>query len=132
MLRKFLCLSALAALLAGCSSPPEPIPVEWDKPAVNMNTGLPRWQPNNAVIPAPVVTGHWMEHITGFNPDNVFSPSVWYAVAHSSQAAVSAPGSESYFTAKSWLRNAGYKGVITFIPKNNCLSCQSTEIFFYR
>lgn len=129
---KILYLAALAALLAGCSSPPEPVHVEWDTPAQQMNTGLPHWEPNNAVIPSPVVTGHWSQHIARFNPDMLFTPAVWYAVAHSSQAIVSAPDSERYFAAKAWLRNGGYKGIIQFRPQSNCFNCNNTQIFFYR
>lgn len=129
---KILYLAALAALLAGCASPPEPLPVKWDKPAEQMNTGLPEWEANGAVIPSPLITGHWSQHIASFNSGNIFAPAVWYAVAHSSQAVVSAPDSESYFTAKSWLRAGGYKGLIEFRPKRSCLSCHTTEIFFYR
>ena len=129
---KILCFATLAALLAGCSSPPEPAPVEWDKPAVQLNTDLPKWEPNGAVIPSPVITGHWSQHIASFNPNNIFTPAVWYAVAHSSQAAISAPDSASYFTAKSWLRAGGYKGLIEFRPKGNSLNFRTTEIFFYR
>ena len=129
---KILCFAALAALLAGCSSPPEPIAVEWNKPAVSMNPDLAQWEPNGAVIPAPVVTGHWSQHIASFNPNNIFTPAVWYAVAHSSLTVISAPDSESYFTAKTWLRAGGYKGLIQFRPKGSCLNCHTTEIFFYR
>lgn len=31
----------LAAIVTGCSSPPPPVPVEWDKAAVPLNTRLP-------------------------------------------------------------------------------------------
>ncbi|MEZ2576331.1 cag pathogenicity island Cag12 family protein [Buttiauxella ferragutiae] len=131
-MRNMLCLSVLVALLAGCSSAPEPVPVEWDKPADSMNGTLPQWTENNAVIPASMVTGHWSQHIASFNPENIFTPAVSYAVAHSSQVTVSAPDSERYFTAKTWLRQGGYKGLIEFSPKDNCFNCNTTEIFFYR
>lgn len=129
---KILYLTALATLLIGCSSPPEPLPVEWDKPAAQINTGLPRWSPNNVIIPSPAVTGQWSQHIPHFNPDNIFTPAVWYAAAHSSEAIVSAPNSESYFMAKTWLRHGGYTGLVAFRPKSDCLNCNNTEIFFYR
>ena len=30
-------------VLSGCSSPPPPVPVEWNKPGQSVNTGLPQW-----------------------------------------------------------------------------------------
>ncbi|EBI7047150.1 hypothetical protein VSW90_004389 [Salmonella enterica] len=128
---KILYLAALAALVTGCSSPPEPQPVEWNQPAEQINNNFPQWTENNVVIPAPVVTGRWSYYIANFSPDNIYTMEVWYAVAHSSEVTVSSPDSKHYFIAKDWLRNHGYKGLVTFQPKINCLTCASTEIFFY-
>lgn len=131
-MRNLCCFVAMATLLAGCSSPPEPLPVEWDKPAVQMNTGLPRWEPDDVVIPSPVVTGHWSQHIARFDPGDMFAPEIWYAVAHSSRVVVSAPDSQRYFMAKAWLRDGGYKGVTEYRQQGRCFTCNTTEIFFYR
>ncbi|ECC9721816.1 TPA: cag pathogenicity island Cag12 family protein [Salmonella enterica subsp. enterica serovar Java] len=128
---KTLYLAALAALLAGCSSPPEPRPVEWDQPAEQINNNFPQWTENNLVIPAAVVSGHWSYYIANFSPENIYSTEVWYAVAHSSEVTVSAWNGENYFIARDWLRKHGYKGLVTFRKKTNCLTCTSTEIFFY-
>nr|WP_283797782.1 hypothetical protein [Klebsiella pneumoniae] len=34
----------LAAIVTGCSSPPPPVPVDWDKAAAPLNTSLPQWR----------------------------------------------------------------------------------------
>ncbi len=124
--------SAMIVILSGCSSPPEPVQPEWDKPGVEMNTTLPQWSENRVILPSSTVEGHWSIKMV-FNPDAVYPPDVWYAVVHSNQVIVKAPDGERYFRAKDWLRNNGYSGVISFQPKlNNCLTCNTTEIKFYR
>ncbi|GCZ01993.1 hypothetical protein HmCmsJML134_04324 [Escherichia coli] len=40
----------LAAIVTGCSSPPPPVPVEWDKAAAPLNTRLPQWRDNNVIV----------------------------------------------------------------------------------
>lgn len=45
----------LAAIVTGCSSPPPPVPVEWDKAAAPLNTSLPQWSDNNVMVPSPTV-----------------------------------------------------------------------------
>lgn len=128
-----LCLTTAAmGILAGCSSPPEPVQPEWDKPGVEMNTSLPQWSENRVILPSPTVEGHWSIKMA-LNPDAVYPSNLWYAVVHSSQVNVNAPDGERYFRAKAWLQKNGYSGVTTFLPKlNNCLTCNTTEIEFYR
>ncbi|EQA6227966.1 cag pathogenicity island Cag12 family protein [Enterobacter ludwigii] len=131
-MNKILCFTAAVALLAGCSSPPEPLPVEWDKASTVINTDLSDWQPNKIIVPSLAVNGHWSKKIANFKPSNIFTPAVWYAVAHSSQAAVSAPDSQAYFTAKLWLRNGGYNGVIKYTPNKKHFNCLNTDIYLSR
>lgn len=47
----------LAAIVTGCSSPPPPVPVKWDKTAAPLNTRLPQWSDNNVIVPSPTVNG---------------------------------------------------------------------------
>lgn len=49
----------LAAIITGCSSPPPPVPVAWDKAAEPLNTRLPQWRDNNVTVPSPTVNGKW-------------------------------------------------------------------------
>ncbi|PWC17120.1 hypothetical protein DDT52_16385 [Brenneria roseae subsp. roseae] len=124
--------SAVVVMFSGCSSPPEPVQPEWDKPGVDMNTTRPQWSENRVMLLSPIIDDHWSIKMR-FNPDAVYPPNIWYAVVHSSQVIVNAPEGERYFRAKDWLRNNGYSGVIVFQPKlNNCLACNTTEIEFYR
>jgi|AGFS01.1.fsa_nt_gi hypothetical protein len=132
MLRKLTGLMAAAVLLAGCSSPPEPAPVNWEQPAQAVTTTLPQWEPNAVIVPSPVTQGHWSAYLARFTPGGEYTAAQWYAVAHAAQAVVSAPDGAAYFAAKSWLRQGGYRGVVTFRPQTGCLTCNNTEIFFYR
>ena len=54
----------LAAIVTGCSSPPPPVPVEWDKAAVPLNTRLPQWRDNNVIVPSPTVNGKWTSSVS--------------------------------------------------------------------
>lgn len=132
MLRKLTGLATAAALLAGCSSPPEPAPVNWEALPVPVTRTLPQWEPNSVIIPSQVTQGRWSAYVARFTPGGVYSAAQWYAVAHAAQAVVSAPDSAGYFAAKNWLRQGGYHGVVTFRPHTGCLTCNTTEIFFYR
>lgn len=123
----------LVLLLAGCSSPPPPPPVEWDKPAAPMNGTLPQWSDNNVTVTAPAVTGRWSTVLYAFNgSETVYTPEVYYAVAHSPRIVVATPGGASFFTAKNWLRKHGAKGVIQYQPKIHCLTCNETDVYLAR
>jgi len=124
--------TTMMVTLSGCSSPQEPVQPDWDKPGEEMNTMLSQWSTNRVILRSPRVDGHWSIKMT-FNPDAVYPPNLWYAVAHSNQVIVKAPDGDRYFRAKDWLRNNGYSGVITFQPKlNDYLTSNTTEIEFYR
>ena len=132
MPRRFVYLITAATLLAGCGSAPEPGPVNWEAVPVPVTRPLPQWEPNTVIIPSQVTQGHWSAYVARFTPGGVYSAAQWYAVAHAAQAVVSAPDSARYYAAKSWLRQGGYHGVVTFRPHTGCLTCNTTEIFFYR
>lgn len=131
-------LSAIAPvmfvlLLSGCSSPPPPPPVEWEKPAAPMNSTLPQWSDTNITVTASAVTGRWSTVLYAFNEsETVYTPEVYYAVAHSPRIVVATPGGASFFTAKNWLRKHGAKGVIQYRPKIRCLACYETDVYLSR
>ena len=123
----------LVLLLAGCSSPPPPIPVEWEKPAAPMNGTLPQWSDNNVTVTAPAVSGRWSTVLYAFNgSETVYTPEVYYAVAHSPRIVVATPDGASFFTAKNWLRKHGAKGVIQYQSKIRCLACYETDVYLSR
>lgn len=120
------------AVLSACSSPPKPAQPDWNTPAKNINTTLPRWSENHAIFPSPDILDHASVSIR-FPSDDVYLPDIGYALAHSRLVIVSAPDGAQYFRAKSWLQKKGYSGVITFMPeKNTCLTCHKTVITFSR
>ncbi|EGZ3995986.1 Cag pathogenicity island protein Cag12 [Salmonella enterica subsp. enterica serovar Wichita] len=124
-------LLLFVVILAGCSSPPEPTPVEWDKtPAIKMNTQSPRWKENNTVVPAKDVTERWSRHLIRFTPDTPYLPAVYYTVTHSTTFIVFASSGAEYFKAKDWLIHNGAAGVITYKFKSR--DNKGTEIFLSR
>jgi len=120
-------------LISGCSSPPPPEPVEWDKETQATNTALPSWQANDLIIPSPVVTGSWFKTLYSFTGDEgSYGIDVYYAVPHSHRIVVSASRTSDYFAAKTWLRQHGAKGVIEYQHKLAGFGFYQTDLFFYR
>lgn len=123
----------LAAIITGCSSPPPPVPVAWDKAAEPLNTRLPQWRDNNVTIPSPTVNGKWTLSVSTHSfHDTTWTPAVFYAAAHSTRIVVSAQSGTDFFNARNWLRQNGAKGVIEYQPVFNCLTCRETTIYFSR
>lgn len=123
----------LAAIITGCSSPPPPVPVAWDKAAEPLNTRLPQWRDNNVTVPSPTVNGKWTLSVSTHSfHDTTWTPAVFYAAAHSTRIVVSAQSGTDFFNARNWLRQNGAKGVIEYQPVFNCLTCRETTIYFYR
>ncbi|MCQ3210285.1 cag pathogenicity island Cag12 family protein [Salmonella enterica] len=132
MLPKLTGLTAIVVLLAGCSSPPEPAAVDWSQPAQPVTTTRPVWEPNRLIVASPVTEGHWSQVLARFEPGGIYPAAQWYAVAHASRAVVNAPDGQRFFAAKTWLREGGYKCVVEFRPRSGCLTCDTSEIVFYR
>ncbi|KGT87021.1 hypothetical protein NG99_24405 [Erwinia typographi] len=122
----------LGLLLAGCSSPPEPTKVEWDKPVTAVNASFPGWHENTTVVRSPLASGPWAQTLTDFRYDGNYPSEVWYAVTHASRIMVSAPDASRYFTARDWLIRHGATGLMVYQPKTRCLTCTSTDIYFSR
>lgn len=119
----------LAAIITGCSSPPPPVPVAWDKAAEPLNTRLPQWRDNNVTVPSPTVNGKWTLSVSTHSfHDTTWTPAVFYAAAHSTRIVVSAQSGTDFFNARNWLRQNGAKGVIEYQPVFNCLTCRETTI----
>ena len=123
----------LAAIITGCSSPPPPVPVAWDKAAEPLNSRLPQWRDNNVTVPSPTVNGKWTLSVSTHSfHDTTWTPAVFYAAAHSTRIVVSAQSGTDFFNARNWLRQNGAKGVIEYQPVFNCLTCRETTIYFSR
>lgn len=106
-----------AAIITGCSSPPPPVPVAWDKAAEPLNTRLPQWRDNNVTVPSPTVNGKWTLSVSTHSfHDTTWTPAVFYAAAHSTRIVVSAQSGTDFFNARNWLRQNGAKGVIEYQP----------------
>ncbi|MBS0847034.1 cag pathogenicity island Cag12 family protein [Citrobacter sp. JGM124] len=120
-------------LLAGCSAPPKPTAIEWDNPLAAINHTLPIWQENSLVTRSPVASGHWSRIIANFQGNSQeWTPDIWYAIAHSTHIAVTAPDATAFFAAKTWLRQQGATALIAYRPKTHCLICNTTDIYLCR
>ncbi|WP_282677413.1 cag pathogenicity island Cag12 family protein [Serratia marcescens] len=128
MVMMLVCLS----VVAGCSSPPPPTPVDWDKTPTAMNGTLPEWRENYVVNPAPHVDGKWSRVIRSFSTDTPYGVDVYYAVVHSSFVMVTANNADDFFNAKSWLRTHGAKGVIRYQKSEFSWSGRNTDIYLSR
>ncbi|UMX84516.1 cag pathogenicity island Cag12 family protein [Klebsiella pneumoniae] len=123
----------LAAIVTGCSSPPPPVPVEWDKAAEPLNTSLPQWSDNNVIVPSPTVNGKWTSSISAQSfYDTIWTPTVFYAVAIQHELSSLHNPALISLMPKTWLRQNGAKGVIEYQPVFNCLTCRETTIYFSR
>ncbi|MCV1269251.1 cag pathogenicity island Cag12 family protein, partial [Escherichia coli] len=92
-----------------------------------------QWSDNNVIVPSPTVNGKWTSSISAQSfYDTIWTPAVFYAVAHSTRIVVTAQSGTDFFNAKNWLRQNGAKGVIEYQPVFNCLTCRETTIYFSR
>ena len=128
---KVITMLLFSLVLSGCSSPPPPMPVEWDEPGQSVNTDLPQWRDNPVIIPSPVVKDKWLLsiHARNFN-ETRWTAAVFYVVAHSARIVVTAPSGAEFFTAKDWLRQYGAKGVIEYQLVSGCLTSSDACIYF--
>ena len=132
MKRSNLLAAVILFSLGGCSSAPPPVAVEWEKKAETVNSQIPVWQPNSAVVPSENVTGNWSYVLSDFSGDDGNYPVAFYfGVTHSQKVVVVAPDAAAFYSAKFWLREHGAKGVISFQSKGSALT-RSTSIYLYR
>jgi hypothetical protein len=107
----------ICSLLAACSSPPKPTPVELEKGApIAVNAAIPRITPSTGVIASQAITGAWTYHITLRDLQQTPDPTAYYALAHSEVADVSAPSGAAWFEVRDWLLISGFHGVVHFHP----------------
>lgn len=121
----------LGALLAACSSPPEPpLPDRSSKQEV-VNSAIPLWEPNNVFIPSAVTEGNWQIRLANFRGDNdSYPPAFWYALLHSRHILVATDSGNNFFAIKGWLRSHGAKQVIEYRIKPGCRNC--ADLYFAR
>ncbi|WP_147007172.1 cag pathogenicity island Cag12 family protein [Klebsiella pneumoniae] len=124
----------LAAIVTGCSSPPPPVPVDWDKAAAPLNTSLPQWSDNNVMVPSPTVNSKWTSSISAQSFYNTIQYGLqpYFTQSPTQHVVVTAQSGTDFFNAKNWLRQNGAKGVIEYQPVFNCLTCRETTIYFSR
>ncbi|CNM04149.1 cag pathogenicity island Cag12 family protein [Yersinia pseudotuberculosis] len=127
------CWVAVGLMLAGCSSPPEPMAVKWDATPTTVNSTLPLWQENHVVVHSPDVVGSWSKRITDFQGDNgSYGPDFYYAVVHSTRIVVASNSSSAWFNTKAWLQLHGATAPIEFNRKLDCLTCNTVDVYLSR
>ena len=57
---------------------------------------------------------------------------VIYTLNQTGLSAKGFPDATAFFAAKAWLRQHGAQGLISYLPKTHCLTCNTTDIYFSR
>jgi hypothetical protein len=117
-------------LLAACSSPPEPTPVDFDKGAnAIINSTLPKVPESSGVIRSVTSSKGWSYSTTFTRSEAAYSTQFYYAMAHADYAVVKAPNANTWFLVRNWLKSNGMRGVVYFNEKP-CFVCDAVEITF--
>ncbi|ECN4023782.1 cag pathogenicity island Cag12 family protein, partial [Salmonella enterica subsp. enterica serovar Typhimurium] len=80
MMKKLVFL--LISILAGCSSPPEPTPAQFEKANEVINPSLPYVPDFHGVIKSEVSGKGWVYEITSLSGVQARTPTFYYALAH--------------------------------------------------
>ncbi|HHW1526589.1 TPA: cag pathogenicity island Cag12 family protein [Escherichia coli] len=86
MMKKLVFL--LISILAGCSSPPEPTPVQFEKANEVINPSLPYVPDFHGVIKSDVSGKGWVYEITSLSGVQARTPTFYYALAHADRIVV--------------------------------------------
>lgn len=127
-MKKILMVSII--LLAACSSPPEPLQVDWKKKPETINSEMIDYKSTYSVIKSDKVNGKWSKEIRNFKPENrLYDDAVFYAVTHSDKIVVSTSSADGFWIAKDWLRKNGATCVIEYQPLKTWLN-NNVDIYF--
>ncbi|WP_234935664.1 cag pathogenicity island Cag12 family protein [Pseudomonas savastanoi] len=79
----FCFLSVAGWVLGGCSSPPQPVAVDFEQQPEVVNTGLPRLVVTHEVIKSAQANGPWSLTLADFQGDQrSYDTAFYYALAH--------------------------------------------------
>lgn len=98
-------LVILSLMLAGCSSPPEPTPVEFEKANIAIN-GTMEVSVSKKIIPSSLSIGGW-SHSFVYTKDLMPTIDNYYAIAHADSAEIIINDEKEYVLIENWLIEKG-------------------------
>ena len=101
--------------LAGCSSPPEPTPVEFDKSNEVVTPSLPYVADFHGVIPSETNYVGWTYNKTFSKREDFTTPEYYYALAHADRVTVYTSKAALWFQIRDGLKAQGARGVIEWV-----------------
>ncbi len=101
--------------LAGCSSPPEPTPVEFGKVNEIVTPSLPYMADFHGVIPSETNGLGWTFSRTFLTREDFTTPEYYYALAHADRVIVYTSKADLWFQVRDGLKAQGARGVIEWV-----------------
>lgn len=121
-MKRILLIAAL--MLSGCSSPPEPTPVEFDKTKEIIAPSLPYLHDFYGVIPSETDSKGWEYSKTFSKREDFRTPEFYYALAHADRIVVFTSNAGLWFQIRDSLKEQGARGVVQWIYQSSFLSEQ--------
>ncbi len=117
-------LIIVVLVLAGCSSPPEPTPVEFGKVNEIVTPSLPYMADFHGVIPSETNGLGWTFKRTFSKREDFTTPEYYYALAHADRIVVFTSNAGLWFQIRDSLKEQGARGVVQWIYQSSFLSEQ--------
>lgn len=123
-----------AMMLSGCSSPPEPTPVEFDKANEVITPSLPYLADFHGIIPSETNGKGWEYSKTFSERQDFRTPEYYYALAHADRIVVLTNNAGSWFQFRDALKHQGARGVIewrygdTLLPEQVKITFIKTQL----
>lgn len=121
-------------MLSGCSSPPEPTPVEFDKTDEAITPSLPYPADFHGIIPSETNGKGWWYSKTFLQREDFTTPEYYYALAHADRIIVFTDNAGSWFQFRDGLKRQGARGVIewqygkTLLPEQVKITFIKTQL----
>ncbi|HGY7168169.1 TPA: cag pathogenicity island Cag12 family protein [Escherichia coli] len=127
MMKKLVFL--LISILAGCSSPPEPTPVQFEKANEVINPSLPYVPDFHGVIKSDVSGKGWVYEITSLSGVQARTPTFYYALAHADRIVVTTHDAGLWFRIRDLLKMEGATAVVEWRNEKSFLPEQVKIVF---
>lgn len=108
-------------MLSGCSSPPEPTPIEFDKAKEIITPSLPYLPDFYGVIPSKTNGKGWEYSKVFTHKEDFRTPEYYYAMAHADRIVVFTNDAGLWFQIRDSLKLQGARGVIQWVYQRSFL-----------
>lgn len=108
----------LIVILPGCSSPPKPVPVDFNHEPVPVNSDLPNLVFSNKTFKSSRTEAPWSLTVHDFKGDNgAYDIAFYYAVAHAERIELVGSNPRNREMARQWLLRHGATAAIELKPE---------------